>query len=189
MTGWTPSYLETHGNKLFFSPDIPGTLQGCPGPHRAFWGSTPKSCKKKTNKHKQLGQGGVWDKQEPCLGQTGPLPGTNWDLSLGQTGSFLFNSTVVPSAKCFCVFCLLVFFSAPIIRVVKTVLLANGHFAGVTDATFVSFVDFQGPRSKIPCFFLVGRMQYQNFRQFSSKPPVFGRGQNDHFPKRQFRHP
>ena len=30
-------------------------------------------------------------------------------------------------------------------------------------------------------------MQYRNFRQFSSKPPVFGRGQNDRFPKRPFR--
>ena len=37
-------------------------------------------------------------------------------------------------------------------RVVKTVLLANGHFAGVTPAIFVIFVDFRGPRSKIPCF-------------------------------------
>ena len=31
-------------------------------------------------------------------------------------------------------------------------LLANGHFAGVTPAIFVIFVDFRGPRSKIPCF-------------------------------------
>ena len=52
-------------------------------------------------------------------------------------------------------------------------------------AIFVIFVDFRGWRSKIPCF--VGRMQYQHFRQFSSKPPVFGRGkkttvfQNDLF--------
>ena len=28
----------------------------------------------------------------------------------------------------------------------------NGHFAGVTPAIFVIFVDFRGPRSKIPCF-------------------------------------
>ena len=64
----------------------------------------------------------------------GPLPGTNWDPSLGQTGRFLLNSTVKspfcpvrpwdgwgfvpgtivpqgPSDKCLCVFCLLVFFS------------------------------------------------------------------------------
>ena len=34
------------------------------------------------------------DKQEPPLGQTGPLAGTKWDPSLGQTGGFLFNSTV-----------------------------------------------------------------------------------------------
>ena len=67
-----------------------------------------------------------WDKP-------GPVPGTNWPPSLGQTGRFLFNSTVkspscpacpwdgwgfvpgtiVPqgrSEKCLCVFCLLVFF-------------------------------------------------------------------------------
>ena len=72
------------------------------------------------------------DKQEPSLG---PLSGTNWDPSLGQTGLSLFNSTVkspfcpvcpwdgwgfvpgtiVPhrlSEKCLCVFCLL-FFSLP----------------------------------------------------------------------------
>ena len=68
-----------------------------------------------------------WDKRDP-------LPGTNWDPSLGQTGLFLFNSTVkspfcpvcpwdgwgfvpgtiVPqgsSEKCLCVFRLLVFFA------------------------------------------------------------------------------
>ena len=38
------------------------------------------------------------------------------------------------------------------IRVVKTVLLANGHFAGVTPAIFVIFVDFRGLRNKNPCF-------------------------------------
>ena len=38
------------------------------------------------------------------------------------------------------------------VRVVKTVLSANGHFAGATPAIFVIFVDFRGPRSKIPCF-------------------------------------
>ena len=38
------------------------------------------------------------------------------------------------------------------VKVVKTVLLANGHFAGVTPAIFVIFVDFRGLRSKIPCF-------------------------------------
>ena len=48
----------------------------------------------KTNKHKHFGRDGVRDKQEPSLGQTGPLTGTNWDPSLGQTGRFLFNSTV-----------------------------------------------------------------------------------------------
>ena len=45
--------------------------------------------KKNTNKH--FGRDGVQDKQEPSLGQTGPLPGTNRHPSLGQTGRFLFN--------------------------------------------------------------------------------------------------
>ena len=36
--------------------------------------------------------------------------------------------------------------------IVETVILANGHFAWVTPAIFGIFVDFQGPRSKIPCF-------------------------------------
>ena len=68
-----------------------------------------------------------WDKRDP-------IPGTNWGPSLGQTGRFLFNSTVKspfcpvcpwdgwgfvpgtivpqgPSEKCLCVFCLLVFFA------------------------------------------------------------------------------
>ena len=97
------------------------------------WASEQLSGKKKTNKHKHFGRDGVRDKQEPSLGQTGPLPGTYWDLSLGQAGLFLFNSTVEspfcpvcpwdgwgfvpgtivpqgPSEKCLCVFCLLVFF-------------------------------------------------------------------------------
>ena len=88
---------------------------------------------KKTNKHKHFRRDGLRDKQEPSLGQTGPLPGTNWDPSLGQTGLSLLNSTVKspfcpvcpwdgwgfgpgtivpqgPSEKCLCVFCLLGFF-------------------------------------------------------------------------------
>ena len=90
------------------------------------------SGKKKTNKHKHFRRDGVRDKQEPSLGQMGPLPGTKWDPSLGQTGLSLFNSTVRspfcpvcpldgwgfvpgtivpqgPSEKCLCVLCLLVF--------------------------------------------------------------------------------
>ena len=53
-----------------------------------------KSGKKKNNKHKHFRRDGVRDKQEPSLGQMGPLPGTKWDPSLGQTGLSLFNSTV-----------------------------------------------------------------------------------------------
>ena len=90
--------------------------------------------RKKPINHKHFGRNGVRDKQEPFLGQTGPLPGTNWDPSLGQTGLFLFNSTVNvlfcpvcpwdgwgfvpgtivpqgPSEKCLSVSCLLVFFA------------------------------------------------------------------------------
>ena len=88
--------------------------------------------KKKTNEQKHFRRDGVRDKQAPSLGQMGPLPGTKWDPSLGQTGLSLFNSTVKspfcpvcpwdgwgfvpgtivpqgPSEKCLCVFCLLVF--------------------------------------------------------------------------------
>ena len=50
--------------------------------------------RKKTNEHKHFGRDGVRDKQEPSLGQMGPLPGTKWDPSLGQTGLSLFYSTV-----------------------------------------------------------------------------------------------
>ena len=71
------------------------------------------------------------------------------------------------------------------IRVVKTVLLANGHFARATPAIFVIFVDFRGPRSKIP-FFLWAECNikiFADFRQnhlFSAgdKTTVF---QNDRF--------
>ena len=95
-------------------------------------GPSYKSGKQKTNKHKHFRRDGLRDKQEPSLGQMGPLPGTKWDPSLGQTGLSLFNSTVKslfcpvcpwdgwgfvpgtivpqgPSEKCLCVFCLLVF--------------------------------------------------------------------------------
>ena len=89
-----------------------------------------QSGKKETNKHKHFGRDGVRDKQEPSLGQT------DWDPYVGQTGRFLFNSTVRspfcpvwawdgwgsvpgtivpqgPSDKCLCVVCLLLF-SPPI---------------------------------------------------------------------------
>ena len=92
-------------------------------------GGVGRAREKKTNKHKHCGRDGVRDKQEPSLGHTGPLPGTNWDLSL----LFLFDSTVKspfcpvchwdgwgfvhgtifpqgPPEKCLRVFCLLVSF-------------------------------------------------------------------------------
>ena len=93
---------------------------------------SPCSGKKRTNKHKHFGRDGLRDKQEPSdsLGQMGPLPGTKWDVSLGQTGLSVLNSTVKslfcpvcpwdgwgfvpgtsapkgPSEICLCVFCLL----------------------------------------------------------------------------------
>ena len=96
---------------------------------------TKLSGKEETNKHKHFRRDGVRDKQEPSLGQMGPLPGTKWDPSLGQTGLSLFNSTVKspfcpvcpwdgwgfvpgtivpqwPSEKCLCVLCSW-FFLAP----------------------------------------------------------------------------
>ena len=100
--------------------------------HRPGNPPSPESGKNNTNKHKHFRRDGVRDKQEPSLGQMGPLPGTKWDPSLGQTGLSLFKSTVKspfcpvcpwdgwgfvpgtivpqrPSEKCLCVFCLLVF--------------------------------------------------------------------------------
>ena len=97
----------------------------------------------KANKHKHFRWDGVRDKQEPSLGQMGPLPGTKWDPSLGQTGLFLLNSTVKspfcpvcpwdgwgfipgtivpqgPSEKCLCVLCLLFFCSQFILAYIKT---------------------------------------------------------------------
>ena len=101
--------------------------------------------KEKTNKHKHFRQDGVRDKQEPSLGQMGPLPGTKWDPSLGQTGLSLFNSTVKspfcpvcpwdgwgfvpgtivpegPSEKCLCVFCLLVSFAPNCLPLIPSLL-------------------------------------------------------------------
>ena len=62
----------------------------------------------------------------------------------------------------------------------QTVILLGWH------PPFSSFSSISGVRGAKALVF-VGRMQYQNFSQFSSKPPV--RGQNDRFPKRPFRQP
>ena len=64
----------------------------------------------------------------------------------------------------------------------QTVILLGWH------PPFSSFSLISGVRGA-KSLVLVGRMQYQYFRLFSSKPPVFGRGQNDRFPKRRFRQP
>ena len=54
----------------------------------------------------------------------------------------------------------------PLLRVVKTVLLANGHFAWVTPAIFVIFVDFQGLRSKILLLWVECNIRiFADFRQ------------------------
>ena len=74
-----------------------------------------------------------------------------------------------------------------LVRVVKTVLLANGHFAGVTPAIFVIFVDFRRPRSKVPCF--CGQNAISEFSPIFVKTTGFRWGQNDRFPKRPFRQP
>ena len=67
---------------------------------------------------------------------------------------------------------------------VKMVLLASGPFAWV----FVTFVDFRGWWSK--SLVLVGRMHYQSFRRFSSKPPVFLAGvKNTVIPNDRFDNP
>ena len=108
---------------------------------------------RKTNKHKHFWQDGVQDKQEPSPGQTGtrpwdklgPVPGTNWDPSLGQIGRFLLNSTVNspfcsvcpcgtivpqgPSEKCLCVLCLLVF-SRPLRGIAAVKGIFNNSLAG-----------------------------------------------------------
>ena len=111
---------------------VPVFVPGEHPPKPPFLENHPFSGKKKTNKHKHFRRDGLRDKQEPSLGQMGPLPGTKWDPSLGQAGLSLFNSTgkspfcpvcpwdrwgfvpgtIVPQGpleKCLCVFCLLVY--------------------------------------------------------------------------------
>ena len=85
-------FFGTFLGTLFSAGTFRSTLFGT-FPGRGF-GTSLDSGKKKTNKHKHFRRDGVRDKQEPSLGQMGPLPGTNWDPSLGQTGLSLFNSTV-----------------------------------------------------------------------------------------------
>ena len=63
-------------------------------------------------------------------------------------------------------------------RVVKTVLLANGHFAGVTPAISV---DFRGLRSKIPCFW--GQNAISEFSPISVKTTCFRQGTKRPFSK------
>ena len=67
------------------------------------------------------------------------------------------------------------------IRVVKTVLLANGHFAGVTPAIFVIFVDFRGPRSTTPCF--GGQNAISEFSPIFVKTTCFRQGTKRPFSK------
>ena len=81
---------------------------------------------RKTSKHKHLGRDGVRDKQEPSLGQTGPVCGTTVHSLFSSTvkspfcpvcpwdGWRFVPGTIVPqgpSEKCECVLCLLVIFA------------------------------------------------------------------------------
>ena len=72
-------------------------------------------------------------------------------------------------------------FGALSFRVVKTVLLANGHFSGVTSAIFVIFVDFRGLRSKIPCF--CGENAISESSPIFVKTTCFGQGTKRLFSK------
>ena len=67
------------------------------------------------------------------------------------------------------------------IRVVKTVLSANRHFAGVTPAIFVIFVDFRGLRSKTPCF--CGQNAISEFSPIFVKTTCFRQGTKRPFSK------
>ena len=60
-------------------------------------------------------------------------------------------------------------------------LLANGHFAGVTPAIFVIFVDFRGARSKIPCF--CGQNAISEFSPIFVKTTCFRQGTKRPFSK------
>ena len=86
----------------------------------------------KTNKHKHFGRDGVRDKQEPSLGQTGPVPGTNRPfsvefhskiailsrLSLGRVPVCPWDDCPARAVrKCLCVLCL--FFFGPRICAAK----------------------------------------------------------------------
>ena len=141
----------------------------------------------KTNKHKHFRRDGLWDKQEPSLGQMGPLPGTKWDPSLGQTGLSLSNSTVKslfcpvcpwdwwgfvpgtivpqkPSEQCLCVFCLLVFFS-PKFRAFRIFIPAQGPERKGRNPAQGSR-SFGAPRKSTPRFSNSGR-------SWKRKGPVF----------------
>ena len=72
-------------------------------------------------------------------------------------------------------------------RVAKTLFLENPGFVWGTPAIFVIFVGFWALRSATPCF--CGWNVNRHFPHFSSKPPVFGRGQKHRFPKTPFSQP
>ena len=75
----------------------------------------------------------------------------------------------------------------PRVGVVKTVHFGKRSFRLGDTTIFVIFFDFRGQRRKIHCF--REQTRNQNVFRFSSKPPVFGRKQKHHFPKRPFRQP
>ena len=110
-----------------------GFFQASP---RDFQSCTTALGQEKTNKHKHFGRDGPWDKRDPVPGtngtrpwdKLGPVPGTNRPfsvyfhskiailsrLSLGRVGVRPWDDCPGRAVrKMLCVFCLLVFFSAP----------------------------------------------------------------------------
>ena len=65
--------------------------------------------------------------------------------------------------------------------VVKTVLLANGHFAGVTPAILVIFVDFRGSEEQNPLF--CGQNAISEFSLIFVKATCFRQGTKRPFSK------
>ena len=110
------------------------------------------------NKHFRLD--GVRDKQEPSLGQMGPLPGTKWDSSLGQTGLSLFNSTVKSP---FCPVCPWDDCPAGAVRKMFMCFLFIGFFLPI-------YLKFGGSLEMCPGFsrfYLLSPVKNQNFWPFS----------------------
>ena len=83
----------------------------------------------------------------------------------------------------FCVVSWLLSFQVPFGILRKAVLVAKDYFVWVTPAIFV-ILSISGLEVQNPLFLCVEWMQGQNFRRFSSKLPVFGRGTKTTFSKK-----